>query len=127
MAAAAVRLLYVRNHSGRKLRQILTGFDFSGLLLVPIRIFEYLQNAAEGFARGAIKAESQFVNFTVRQQADEATGQELETAIAMAHAEADSASRGGRPRCRRKAAQDRAALCHQACRPDRPLQAITNC
>jgi hypothetical protein len=80
----------LRHHSERRLRQILAGFDFSGLLLAPIHTFEYLQNAAEGFAREAIRAESQFVNFTVRQQADEATGQELETARAMAHAEADS-------------------------------------
>jgi hypothetical protein len=81
--------LPILNASGQ-LHQILAGFDYYGLLLAPIHTFEYLQNAAEGFAREAIEAESQFVNFTIRQQADEATRRELETAKAMAHAEADS-------------------------------------
>lgn len=71
-------------------RQILAGFDFYGLLLAPIHTFEYLQNVAEGFAREAIQAESQYVNFIVRQQTDEAARRELETAKAMAEAEADS-------------------------------------
>jgi hypothetical protein len=73
-----------------RLQQIAQGLDFYGLLLSPIHTFEYLQSVARGFAQEAIQAEREFVNFKARQEAEEATRRELETAVAMATAEAES-------------------------------------
>lgn len=71
-----------------QIQQIRQGLDFYGLLLSPIHTFEYLQNVARGFAQEAIQAEREFVNFKSRQEMEEATRRELETARAMAQAEA---------------------------------------
>ena len=73
-----------------RLDQLAEGLDFYGLLLSPIHTFEYLQSVARGFAQEAIQAEREFVNFTTRQEAAEATRRDLETASAMAAAEAES-------------------------------------
>ena len=72
-----------------RLQQLAEGLDFYGLLLSPIHTFEYLQSVARGFAQEAIQAEREFVNFTTRQEAAEATRRDLETAKAMADAEAE--------------------------------------
>jgi hypothetical protein len=72
-----------------KLDQMAQGLDFYGLLVVPIHTFEYLQSVARGFAQEAIQAESEFVNFRTRQEAEEGTRRDLETARAMANAEAE--------------------------------------
>jgi hypothetical protein len=72
-----------------RLQQLAQGLDFYGLLLSPIHTFEYLQSVARGFAQEAIQAEREFVNFKTRQEAEEATRRELETARAMATAEAE--------------------------------------
>lgn len=72
------------------LQQILEGLDFYGLLLSPIHTFEYLQNVARGFATEAIHAEREFVNFKNHQELEQATRRDLETAQAMAEAEADA-------------------------------------
>jgi hypothetical protein len=69
------------------LQQILDGLDFYGLTLSPIHTFEYLQSIARGFAQEAIQAEREFVNFKSRQEGEEATRRDLESAIAMAQAE----------------------------------------
>jgi hypothetical protein len=74
--------------SGR-LQQILDGLDFYGLMLSPIHTFEYLQSVARGFAQEAIQAEREFVNFKSRQELELATRRDLETARAMAQAEAN--------------------------------------
>jgi tetratricopeptide (TPR) repeat protein len=73
-----------------RLQQLAQGLDFYGLMLSPIHTFEYLQSIARGFAQGAIQAEREFVNFKSRQEGEEATRRELETATAMAAAEAES-------------------------------------
>src|SRR5262249_54792081 len=72
-----------------RLDQLGQGLDFYGLLLSPIHTFEYLQSVARGFAQEAVQAESEFVNFKTRQEAEEATRRDLETAKAMASAEAE--------------------------------------
>ena len=73
-----------------RLEQLAEGLDFYSLLLSPIHTFEYLQSVSRGFAQEAIQAEREFVNFTTRQEADEGTRRDLETARAMANAEAES-------------------------------------
>ena len=72
-----------------RLQQIAEGLDFYGLLFSPIHTFEYLQSVARGFAQEAIQAEREFVNFKTRQESEEATRRDLETAKAMAEAEAE--------------------------------------
>ncbi len=72
-----------------RLQQIAQGLDFYGLLLSPIHTFEYLQSVARGFAQEAIQAEREFVNFKTREELEAATRRDLETAKAMAQAEAD--------------------------------------
>jgi len=69
------------------LQQILDGLDYYGLTLSPIHTFEYLQSIARGFAQEAIQAEREYVNFKTRQEGEEATRRDLESAIAMADAE----------------------------------------
>ncbi|WP_298795491.1 hypothetical protein [uncultured Pseudonocardia sp.] len=69
------------------LQQIADGLDFYGLALSPIHTFEYLQSIARGFAQEAVQAEREFVNFTSRQEGEEATRRDLESASAMADAE----------------------------------------
>jgi hypothetical protein len=71
-----------------RLQQILSGLDFYGLLLSPIHTFEYLQGVARAFAQQAIQAEREFVNFKNHQELEEANRRDLETAKAMADAEA---------------------------------------
>ena len=78
---------YVLTASSR-LQQILSNLDFYGLLLSPIHTFEYLQSVARGFAQEAIQAEREFVNFKVHEELETATRRDLETAKAMANAEA---------------------------------------
>lgn len=72
------------------LQQIAQGLDFFGLLLSPIHTFEYLQSIARGFAREAIKAEREFINFESQQEAEQATRRELLIAKAMASAEVEA-------------------------------------
>ncbi len=72
------------------LQQIAQGLDFYGLLLSPIHTFEYLQGVARGFAREAIDAERQFIQFKERQEAEEGGRRDLEMAQALARAEADA-------------------------------------
>jgi hypothetical protein len=67
--------------------QIFDGLDYYGLALSPIHTFEYLQSVARGFAQEAIQAEREFVNFKSREEMEEASRQELESAKAMAEAE----------------------------------------
>jgi len=61
------------------------------LLLSPIHTFEYLQGVTRAFAQQAIQAEREFITFKSHQELEEATRRDLETAKAMAQAEA----RGG--------------------------------
>lgn len=72
-----------------RLQQILNGLDFFGLLLSPIHTFEYLQGVARGFAHEAIQAEREFINFKVHEELEAGTRRDLETAKAMADAEAE--------------------------------------
>jgi hypothetical protein len=72
------------------LNQIAQGLDFFGLLLSPIHTFEYLQTIARGFAREAIEAEREFVNFESQQEAEQANRRELLVASAMAAAEVEA-------------------------------------
>lgn len=71
-------------------QQIAEGLDFYGLMLSPIHTFEYLQGVSRGFANEAVEAEREFVNFKTRQEAEEASRRDLETARAMAKGEADT-------------------------------------
>ncbi|UCC29691.1 MAG: hypothetical protein JSU86_15985 [Phycisphaerales bacterium] len=73
-----------------RLQQIADNLDFYGLALSPIHTFEYLQSVARGFAQEAIQAEREFVNFKARQEGEEATRRDLESAIALAVAEAEA-------------------------------------
>jgi hypothetical protein len=59
------------------------------LALSPIHTFEYLQSVARGFAQEAIQAEREFVNFKSREEMEEASRRELESAKAMSEAEAE--------------------------------------
>lgn len=77
---------YVLSASGY-LQQIVDGLDYYGLALSPIHTFEYLQSVARGFAQEAIQAEREFVNFKSREEMEEASRRELESANAMAEAE----------------------------------------
>ncbi len=72
------------------LQQIFNGLDFYGLALSPIHTFEYLQGVSRGMAQEAIQAEREFVNFKTREEGEEATRRDLETAEAMAEAEAEA-------------------------------------
>ena len=72
------------------IQQINNGLDFYGLMLSPIHTFEYLQSVAQGFAKEAILAEREFINFKVHEEAEVATRRDLETAKAMAKAEVDA-------------------------------------
>lgn len=65
------------------------GLDFFGTTFTPIFTFEYLQAVAEEFAERAIGAEREFVNFQTRAEAEAATRRDLESAAALAEAEAD--------------------------------------
>jgi hypothetical protein len=71
-----------------RLQQILSNLDFYGLLLSPIHTFEYLQSVARSFSQQAIQAEREFINFKNHEELEEATRRDLETAKAMARAEA---------------------------------------
>jgi hypothetical protein len=72
------------------LQQILQGLDYYGLLLSPIHTFEFLQSVARGFAQEAIQAEREFVTFKNHEELEAATRRDLETAKAMAAAEAEA-------------------------------------
>lgn len=72
------------------LQQIFNGLDFYGLALSPIHTFEYLKGISRGMVQEAIQAEREFVNFKTREEGEEATRRDLETAQAMAEAEADA-------------------------------------
>jgi hypothetical protein len=73
--------------AAQRIQQILDGLDFYGLTLSPIHTFEYLQSVARSFAQEAVQAESEFINFKSRQEMEEASRRDLETANAMAQAE----------------------------------------
>lgn len=72
------------------LQQIFNGLDFYGLALSPIHTFEYLKGISRGMVQEAIQAEREFVNFKTREEGEEATRRDLETAQAMAEAEAEA-------------------------------------
>lgn len=67
--------------------QIADNLDFYGLMLSPIHTFEYLQSVARSFAQETVQAESEFINFKSRQEMEQASRRDLETAKAMADAE----------------------------------------
>ena len=70
-----------------RLQQIADNLDFYGLALTPIHTFEYLHSVARAFAQETVQAESEFINFKSRQEMEEASRRDLETAKAMADAE----------------------------------------
>lgn len=72
------------------LTQIADGLDFYGIALSPIHTFEYLQSIAKGFAREAVMAEQEFINFQSRSEQEAETRRDLETVKAMAAAEANA-------------------------------------
>lgn len=68
-------------------QNILAGLDFYGLALTPIFTFEYLQQAAKGFALQAIQAEREYINFLAQFEAESATRRDLENSLTMSKAE----------------------------------------
>ncbi len=64
------------------------GLDFFGLSMSPIFTFDYLQQTARHFAHQAIQAEREYIDFTVRAEAESATRRELESAVARSEADA---------------------------------------
>jgi hypothetical protein len=70
--------------------QLNANLDFFGLTLFPIHTFEYLRQVAIGFAKEAIQAEREFINFESRAEMEEATRRELEQAVAMTQYETDA-------------------------------------
>ena len=73
-----------------RLQQMRDGLDFYGLALSPIHTFEYLQSVARAFAQEASQAEREFINFKSHAELEEATRRDLQTAKAMAQAEANA-------------------------------------
>lgn len=84
--AVAINVLVASQY----LQQIFNGLDFYGLALSPIHTFEYLKGISRGMVQEAIQAEREFVNFKTREEGEEATRRDLETAQAMAEAEAEA-------------------------------------
>ncbi|MEO1517546.1 MAG: hypothetical protein AAFV95_21155 [Bacteroidota bacterium] len=66
---------------------ILAGLDFYGQSLNPLFTFEYLQQAAKGFAVQAVQAEREYVNFMVQFESESAARRDLESTLTMAKAE----------------------------------------
>lgn len=70
-------------------QNILAGLDYYGLALTPIFTFEYLHQAAKGFAFQAIQAEREYINFLAQYEAEASTRRDLENSLTMVKAEVE--------------------------------------